>query len=428
MINKQIIQSVEVMLRDSDEVSAELLTLGDKLDIPSTKREFRSSGEMIAPCTIARTGVMLYKAKNLGQLFSDRDPESIVRVMTTPEELFSAASIESYRSCPITFKHPKDGKGNDVDVTLENNKELQKGMLEGLPVRDGDDLSGTVVINDQDTINLVDDGCDQLSSGQKALVVRVTGKGWDAEKRNIRANHIAIVPRGRAQTARILDSGEEIFEDDDIPLPDDGKTSPTPPKPESTPPTPPKELNLADVDMLQAELDEYKVKHDKVVKANNELSVKLHDAEESLTTTYAQLTSANSQIEALKVQLANEKAKNVTEEEFQRRVEDHAAGRIELLSQVAKLGDNFDGLELRNKSDVDIKREVLTRLHDSDFSDKSSEYINARFDMALTDSEEITLSDALSSSMLSGSDPEKKKYKNPALEAKARRQEKYNKL
>ncbi|MGF6139047.1 DUF2213 domain-containing protein [Pseudomonas laurylsulfatiphila] len=183
----------------------------DKLHMP-TKRKFKMSGQMIAPCTIARTGIMEYQAKDLGAQFKDHAPESIIKVMTLPEDLFDEASIDSYRAAPFTVGHPKD------DVDTENAKELMKGMLEGTPCKDesGEELVGTMVLNDADTIALVRSNVNQLSSGHNAVLVLCDFDtvGYHAKKTNIRANHIAIVPKGRAGVASIADSVEEEVIDD----------------------------------------------------------------------------------------------------------------------------------------------------------------------------------------------------------------------
>jgi len=406
MLNKQMLPlSVEVMLYDSDEVSEELSTIGDTLTIP-TQRTFRDSGEMIAPCTIARTGVMEYRAKDLGGLFADRNPMDIIKVMTTAEELFAADSLESYRSCPLTLNHPRNNKGAQIDVTLENNKELQKGMLEGLPFRDeNDELAGTVVFNDQETIGLIDDGYDQLSSGHKAVVVRVNGKEWDAEKTKIRANHIAVVKKGRAGTARIADE-DDINIDDKTVITDD-------------------DSSYKDLSKLQAAYDELKIKNAKLLVEHEASLTKLADSVEEISSLNTKLTDSGSKIKNLEVSLSDEKAKNISDDEMQRRVNEKAAGRLKLLTQIAKLGDVFEDLEIADKSDTDIKREVLSKLRDEDFSSKTDVYVDARFDAALEDSAEITLSDALNTSILSGKSTEREVYVSPAEEAKQRRLARY---
>lgn len=207
-----------VFLRDEDIIQLHDLTF----DLP-TERKFKDSGAMIAPATIARTGIMNYRAGTCGALFADRDPESIVRIMTEASELFDADSIESYRAAPITIGHPLD------DVSIENAKELMKGQLESVPFADGENLSGVIVLNEVEAINLVEAGVSQLSSGHNCvLVLADAGEDFDAKKTKIRANHIAIVRRGRAGNAQIADealdvktpTAEELAEKHGVPIAD----------------------------------------------------------------------------------------------------------------------------------------------------------------------------------------------------------------
>lgn len=207
--------AMPVRLGDEDTVA---VTLHDKLHMP-TKRKFKMSGQMIAPCTIARVGIMEYKAKECGPQFADHDPEEVIKIMTLAEDLFDQASIDSCRATPFTIGHPKDAEGKLIDVDTENAKELRKGMLEGVPHRDeaGEELVGTMVLDDADAIALVRSNTDQLSIGHnsKLVLCDFDTVGYHAKKTNIRINHIAIVKAGRAGTANIADSAieEEVIDD-----------------------------------------------------------------------------------------------------------------------------------------------------------------------------------------------------------------------
>ena len=202
-----------IVLRDEDSVGE--VAFSDRITMP-TERIFKDSGQMIAPCTLARVGVMLYKAKECGDLFKDKDPNSIVRIATFAEDLFHDESLQTYRSSPITIGHPED------DVNTENAKELVKGNLEGLPMADEkkENLQGTLVLNDADAIAFVKNGKSELSSGHRAVLVLndaenpdMTFGGWDAKKTNIKNNHVAIVDHGRAGTARIADESAVSLKD-----------------------------------------------------------------------------------------------------------------------------------------------------------------------------------------------------------------------
>lgn len=170
-----------------------LLRIDDKLSIPS-ERKIQDTGAMIAKCAIARTGNLKYKAKELGEMFKDRDPESIVVVAQLQDDLFSDDTLNKFRSAPVTIGHPED------DVNTENMKELSKGMLEGKPTPDGDKLEANIVLQDKEAIDLVEDGTVELSACAYYNITRMEDSelGYDAVREVTRVNHVAIVERGRA--------------------------------------------------------------------------------------------------------------------------------------------------------------------------------------------------------------------------------------
>lgn len=347
---------VPVTLNDEETVASVVL-FADRQTIQSA-RVLRDSGEMIAPVTIARTGDMLYKASELGPDFADLPPNQIVKVTTPPETLFDEETINLCRSMPVTIGHPK------VDVNLANNKELQKGFLEGAPLADGTFLTGFVVLNNKDAINLVDSGVDQTSWGHNALLRRdeVDGVVSATKVKITSVNHLAIVQRGRAQTTRIGDSGEEISI-----------------------------VDQALFDTLQAECD-----------------------------------SANAKVATLSQQLADAEAAKLSDEAINALVDERVQARSALLMNVARLGDEVAKMDFTGKSEMDIKRDVVAKLRDADVSGRSDDYIEAAFEIALEDTESVSLLDALNNSLLNDS---KTKEKKPSVvdEAKARRQARYSK-
>lgn len=355
-----MLRQIPVRLRDNATVEdTPVVMFADRQTIQSA-RILRDSGEMIAPVTIARTGDMLYKARELGPQFKDLPPEQVVRVTTPAEVLFDESTIELCRSMPVTVGHPAQ------DVSLSNNKELQKGFLEGLPVPDGSHLGGFVVLNDKATIGLVDSGVDQTSWGHDAILERVEENGVvSAVKTKITSvNHLAIVRRGRAQTTRIGDSGEEI-----------------------------EIVDKAKFDVVEAERD-----------------------------------NALTKVTQLEQKLSDAVASKLSDEEINAEVEKRVVSRTALLVDIAKLGDAVSNLDFTGKTEMQIKRLVVEKLHDRDFSDKGDGYIDARFDTAIEESSEVTLSDVVGAAMLRDSikaDTQKNKQ-TIAEEAYARRQQRYN--
>jgi hypothetical protein len=84
-------------------------------------------------------------------------------------------------------------------------------MLEGMPTRDEDTLGGILVLTAQEAIDALEDGTQELSAGYTCDIVDVDGKLF---QRNIRANHIAIVDKGRAgSSCRISDEADAVIVD-----------------------------------------------------------------------------------------------------------------------------------------------------------------------------------------------------------------------
>lgn len=318
----------------------------DKLNIP-TQRKFKDSGQMIAPCSIARTGVMSYLAKECGDAFKDRDPMSIVKIATLAEDLFCKDSIESYRSAPITVGHPED------DVNTENSKDLVKGMLEGLPLRDGELLSATLVLNDADAISITKQSDSQLSSGHTARLVLCDAAvtGYDAKKTHIRCNHVAIVSRGRAGAdVRIADAdavAEEVFVE---PVFDAEGNEVKPVE------VPAAVVPAVVVEPVAAEVVE-------------PVAVALGDAA-ALAIEVAQLT--------VKLEDAQAEIKTLKLIDIDTLVQE----RLELVSNVLKLAD---GIVVTGKSAMELKREVVAKCRDADTTGKSDAYIEARYEVLLED-------------------------------------------
>lgn len=350
-----MIRNHVVKLHDEASVHS-LVLLTDKATL--TTRRLRDSGEMIAECTIARTGIMLYKAKELGEVAAHLPPEQICRVRTKAEVLFDEATIEGCRSIPVTIGHPKD------DVSVKNCKELQKGFIEGRPAPDGSFLAASIVLNDEQAIKLVDSGTDQISLGHNAELVVCNDEDADFDKVRIVPNHAAIVVRGRAQTTRIGDSGEEI-----------------------------EIVDKSALTAIEAERDALQAKADS-------LSAKLADAE----------------------------AVKLTDEAIQTMVEERATARVDLLVNIAKLGDEYVSMDFAGKSEQEIKRVVVAKLHDADMSAKSNEYVNARFEIALEDCDGVTLGDALNKAVLhdaATAAEENKREPSMREQALARREARY---
>lgn len=149
---------------------------------------------------LTRTGIFEYRQPN----------GSIRREYRPPEEVFHADSLASYKGKPITIGHPGL-------VTSKNAKLHTCGACLGEGRADGNDVLGDLMIYDTSAI---DAGAKELSNGYTLDLDEtpgeINGERYDAVQRNIRVNHIALVPRGRAGNARLnLDAADADTTEED---------------------------------------------------------------------------------------------------------------------------------------------------------------------------------------------------------------------
>lgn len=141
---------------------------------------------------LGHVGVQQYNGNEVGL-----DDSDVVDVVREPNDVFDEDSLASMDGKPITLYHP------DEMVTSENFKKYAVGFIKNVH-RSGDFIVGDLVINDMDAIEKVLGGeIKDLSLGYQAKLVP-TGDGR-LKQTNIVINHLAIVPEGRAQFARIVD-------------------------------------------------------------------------------------------------------------------------------------------------------------------------------------------------------------------------------
>nr|DAN08992.1 MAG TPA: hypothetical protein [Caudoviricetes sp.] len=148
---------------------------------------------------LSRTGKQEYKRC---EIFGDScdDPDKVVNVDRTDEEVFSDKAMTSFENKPVCIEHP------DVDVNAENHNELavgfvrdvHKGEYKGSPV-----MMGTLVITDKDAVEAIENKeYEELSCGYDCDIE----DDGNPCQRNIRGNHVALCKQGRAGIAHIVDS------------------------------------------------------------------------------------------------------------------------------------------------------------------------------------------------------------------------------
>ena len=159
---------------------------------------------------ITTAGDMYYKQDQFGSDIKSKNGH--VRVSKTIEDIHSAETIRSFEGKPITLEHPTDAAGNNVFVTPQNAMNLSRGVIQNVRPGSGklfDKLLADFVIMDEEAIALVESGAmREVSCGYNYDAANIQDGFF--EQTNIRGNHVALVPRGRAgPQCAIFDSKED---------------------------------------------------------------------------------------------------------------------------------------------------------------------------------------------------------------------------
>lgn len=175
----------------------------DTVAIAGTRR--RDDGYLVADARVARTGIQNYAGYEVG-----KPDMAIVRVYRPDAEVFSRDTMASFAHRPVTNDHP------DVPVTADNWKEHAVGNTADEVARDGHLLRIPLMVSDATAIKDIEDGKRELSAGYSCELDWTSGrtadgKAYDAIQKNIRANHVAIVDRGRAGSEVRIGDGAKVW-------------------------------------------------------------------------------------------------------------------------------------------------------------------------------------------------------------------------
>lgn len=157
-----------------------------------------ADGSLVAEVFAARTGVQDYRGVEV-------DPDNqhglrdraTVQVYRPEAEVFSRDSLASFAAAPITLDHPTD------PVTAANWAGLGKGEIHGDVVRDGQRVRVPIIVRDAKAVKAATTTHKQLSMGYATELVfpqdgkHPDGTACDAYQTNLKINHIALVPAAR---------------------------------------------------------------------------------------------------------------------------------------------------------------------------------------------------------------------------------------
>lgn len=155
-------------------------------------------------CNISKVGVFPYLGRDISP---NLEPEKIYYVYRPAEELFSQETIDSFNEAvPLVDEHEMLGTG----FTPAEQKGVEGVVLRLYPSDDRKYLKGDVKIFSDKMKSLLKRGKKELSMGYfceyELQDGDYNGQHFDAIQRNLRANHVALVDRGRSGSdVRVLD-------------------------------------------------------------------------------------------------------------------------------------------------------------------------------------------------------------------------------
>lgn len=179
-----------------------MIRFADRVGVGETKQT--AEGYLVATARVARTGVQQYYASELGDiaLKAGFKPNDVVRVYRHPDQVFADETLNSITRVPVTLDHPPES------VNAENWSKYAVGEVGDAYSKDAEWIVVNPMIKDSAAIQAARSTHKEISMGYEAGIVKARdGIDADFEMTNIRMNHLALVPRGRAGSqARIGDS------------------------------------------------------------------------------------------------------------------------------------------------------------------------------------------------------------------------------
>jgi hypothetical protein len=350
------------------------------------------NGWMRADAYLTRPGVFEY-------LESDG---RIRRELRTPEEVFDASSIATLELVPVTLRHPRGDGGEKIMLDAHNTKLYAVGHSSEAVTRENDRVRNTLMITDEAAVAAVDSGVRQISCGYRCDCEEKPGKTqgiksipdgleYDAIQRNIRYNHVALEPIGRAgpDIGIRLDAGDVVVQGDTKPAP----TSPENPRTDGGPAMAKIRLDGVDYDApeqlaqaiaanqqkqaqkVEALEAEVKTRNDAVEAKDQELAAKGKELDKEK----ARADAAEADARKAKEELAEaSKPERISAAVRERVFLERQAGQV--LGEEAKFDEMDEGT---------IKRAVVAKVYAHVKLDgKSNDYVQALYERALDASDD----------------------------------------
>ena len=326
----------------------------DAIDYATKPAEKTAEGFLIARAPVTSVGVFTYR----------NDDGTPRRELRLPEEVFAEESLASLKMKPLTLLHP------DKEVTPQNIDELAVGSVGSEVDTDSYRVYMSLAVTKADAIAAVDNGSARaLSCGYTCDIEWRSGTWmgvhYDCIQRNIRYNHVALVPAARAGDGNAIrmDGFGELEK-----LPENYK-----------------QLNEGKMNLKTIHLDGADFQAEpQVIAALDKAQNRADEAEKELSQLRTDSKAAAEKAAAEKAAVEAERDTfkerlDAMEKEMPSKIDAAVKSRLDIVSKATAAG-----VEVRDDmADSDIKKAVVKKYYPNANLDGQEEaYINARFDCA----------------------------------------------
>lgn len=299
-----------------------------------------ADGYLATEAYAVRTGVQLYSGKEIGM------PErAVVRVYRPESEVRAPDSLTSFSHAPVTVGHPKES------VTADNWKRLAVGEVSTEAEWHDGKIKLPLILKDAGAIQLVEGGVRELSAGYTCELeiadgVTPEGEAYDAIQKNIRINHLAIVPRGRAGSeCRIGDAAQW----GQAPIAREGN-----------------DMSFKTI-VLGDQAVSVSAEHSAIVEKFRD------ESRSTIADRDSQLATRDARIADLEKKLADAEQRLETLD-----VDALVEARSALVDKVRAVDSK---IEVKGVSDADLRRAAVVKHYGKQVADKSDDYIATAFDL-----------------------------------------------
>lgn len=290
--------------------------------------------------------------------------------LRTADEVFAKDAIDSFKGVAVTI-------GHRAFVEPDNWKDVAVGHVGDDVRRDGEFLAASLVVKDEGALRWIaeqkakEDGGVELSMGYTVDLLDEPGRtdageDYDAVQTNIVGNHAALGPAdwGRAGRAvRLLDGAAYAALD----MAEKRIDAPS---------------NTDDSATLRSDLASARADADAIRKERDDARREREAARADVDAQKSRADKAEAERDAAKADAAKEKMRA---DKAEASVDEKCIARLTLLDGARViLGAEYDA---KGKTDREVRVAALTKLDATfDAKEKSDDYVNARFDIALESS------------------------------------------